>query len=374
MPDIFQQILSDYTLRTVAMGAGLLGIVSGALGSFAVLRRQALLGDAVSHATLPGIALAFLLTSSKAPIVLLVGAMIAGWIGTLFVMAVVRHTRIKEDAALGLILSVFFGIGLVLLTFIQKQPIASQAGLDKFLFGQAATLMTQDVITMAALGIPVLFLVLIFWKELKILSFDPDYGNSIGFPVRFLDVLLTSMIVVAIVIGLQTVGVVLMSAMIVAPAVAARQWTDRLSVMVLLSALFGGISGVVGALLSSMTSKMPTGPTIVVVVSVIVAVSLLFAPNRGLVGGWVRDLRNRERIRMETLLGNLYLLALQHEDPFYPHSSEAVRAMSGVRASIRKNLGQLEMRGWAEQSGERWALTEDGVSQARRIFGQENVS
>ncbi|MCC7452367.1 MAG: metal ABC transporter permease [Anaerolineae bacterium] len=295
-------IFSDYTLRTVALGAGVLGIVSGALGSFAVLRKQSLLGDAMSHAALPGIALAFLLTGSKNPLILLLGAMAAGWIGTLLIMSIIGATRIKTDSALGLVLSVFFGLGLMLLTFIQKLPNAAQAGLDKYLFGQAATLLEQDVITMALFGGAALVLMMVFWKEFKLLSFDPGFQTSLGFPVRALDVLLTTLLVAAIVIGLQTVGVVLMSAMIVAPAAAARQWTDRLGRMVGLAALFGATAGVSGAIISSSTAHLPTGPTIVLCISALVLFSLVFAPNRGLLWRWLQDRRNRQRLQME---GNL---------------------------------------------------------------------
>src|SRR5262249_14082957 len=155
------------------------------------------------------------------------------------------------DAALGLVLSVFFGFGMVLLTLLRHSRDAAQAGLDRFLFGQAATLLEGDVYLMAAFGVPALLAAALLWKEFKLLSFDPDFGASLGFPMRLLDVLLTTLLVIAIVIGLQTVGVVLMSAMIVAPAAAARQWTDRLGVMVVLSALFGALAGVGGAVVSS---------------------------------------------------------------------------------------------------------------------------
>ncbi len=253
---LFNDLLFDYTLRTVAMGSAVLGIVSGALGSYAVLRKQSLLGDAISHAALPGIAIAFLLTGSKQSLVLILGAAIAGWIGTLFVMSIVRTTRIKFDSALGLVLSVFFGFGLVLLTIIQKRPDATQAGLDKFLFGQAAALLERDVITMAILGAIAILIMMIYWKEFKLLSFDPDFGATLGFPMKFLDILLTTLIVLAIVLGLQTVGVVSMSAMIVAPAAAAAgQWTDHLGTMVFLSSLFGALAGIVGAVLSSSITK-----------------------------------------------------------------------------------------------------------------------
>ncbi len=287
LSDVLQALLGDYTLRTVALGSALLGIVSGALGAFAVLRRQSMLGDAMSHAALPGVVLAFIVTGSKDPLALMIGAALAGLLGALLVTAVVRTTRIKSDSALGLALAVFFGLGLVLLTYVQKLPDAAQAGLDRYLFGQAATLLERDVVAMAALGMPALLLLALFWKELKLLTFDPGFATSLGVPVHLLDVLLTSLLVVAIVIGLQTVGVVLMSALIVAPAVAARQWTDRLGVMVLLSGAFGALAGVAGALISSTAARLPTGPIIVICISAIVIVSLLLAPRRGLVWGWL---------------------------------------------------------------------------------------
>jgi len=284
----------DYTLRTVALGAATLGAVSGALGVYAVLRGQSLIGDAMSHAALPGIALAYLLTRSKVPLVLMAGAAATGWLATLAVMAIVRRSRVKYDGALALILSVFFGVGLVLLTYLQNTPDAGQAGLDTFLFGQAAALVTDDVITMAVLGSLAMAGVGLFWKEFKLLAFDEAFGQSLGFPMRAIDIGLTTLIVVAIVIGLQAVGVVLMSAMIVAPAAAARQWTDRLSVMMGLSVAFGAASGVAGALLSSNLANVPTGPTIVLCASVIVAVSLFAAPHRGLLFRWYRQRERRD--------------------------------------------------------------------------------
>ena len=280
---IFLHLFSDYTLRTVAIGTAILGIVSGALGSYAVLRKQSLVGDAISHAALPGICLAFLVTDSKAPFVMIIGASLAGWLGILVVTAIVHNTRIKEDAALGIILAVFFGVGIVLLTLIQKMPNANQAGLDKFLFGQAAALLERDIKTMGVISIMVISLTFLFWKEFKLLCFDPTFGASLGFPMKILDILLMTLIVIAIVIGLQAVGVVLMSAMVVAPASAARQWTNRLAIMVCLAAFFGAIAGVTGAIISSTTTRIPTGPMIVVCASVIFLFSLAFAPNRGLV-------------------------------------------------------------------------------------------
>lgn len=367
--ELFNDLLFNYTLRTVALGAATLGLVSGALGSFAVLRRQSLLGDAMSHAALPGVVLAFMITGSKTPIVLLLGAAIAGILGTLFMMAITRHTRIKEDSALGIILSVFFGFGLMLLTFLQKHPDAQQAGLNNFLFGQAATLLEQDVVTMAIFGGGALLLMALFWKELKLLSFDIDFGASLGFSMRLLDVLLTSLLVVAIVIGLQAVGVVLMSAMIVAPAAAARQWTDRLSVMVGLAALFGAIAGVSGAMISSMGSGLSTGPLIVLSISVIVLISFLFAPNRGLVWNWLRRRQNHHNLRVRAVLSNLYRLAEQHDDPKHAHETAVLQTMSFGKGGVRNSLVALSDLGWVQQvDKDRWALTEVGAEEAERYL------
>ena len=360
-------LLSDYTLRVVALGAAILGIVSGALGCFAVLRKQSLIGDAISHAALPGIVLAFMIFRSKAPLLLMLGAILAGWAGTIVVMAIIHNTRIKQDSALGFVLSVFFGFGLVLLTFVQRLPDARQAGLDRFLFGQAATMLEGDVITMAAMGGVALLLMGLFWKELKLLSFDVEFGASLGLPMRTLDILLTSLLVVAIVIGLQSVGVVLMSAMVVAPAAAARQWTDRLGWMVLLSAVFGALSGISGALVSSLLPRLSTGPTIVLSISLIVLASLLLAPKRGLVWGWVRHRHNRESLRLEAVLAILYTLSLQHEDPQHPHPVSVLRMMGLEEAGLIRRLEELKARNWAEKNEQGgWYLTSAGLQKAQQ--------
>jgi manganese/zinc/iron transport system permease protein len=288
----------DYTLMIVAIGAALLGAVSGTLGTYAVLRRQSLLGDAISHAALPGIAIAFLLTRSKAPLVLVLGAALAGWLGTLLIMSIVRMTRIKYDSALGIVLSTFFGFGLVLHTLIQRTGNANQAGLDTFLFGQAATILERDVFTIGILGGVAILITLIFWKELKLLVFDEGFAASLGFSTRALDILLTSLLVIAIVLGLQAVGAVLMSAMLVAPAVAARQWTNKLSLMMFLAACFGALAGVSGTIISSSASRIPTGPTIVLCATVVVGLSIAFAPNRGLLWDWLRHQRNKQGLKV----------------------------------------------------------------------------
>lgn len=373
MDTILYNLFFDYTLRTVALGTAVIGIVSGALGSFALLRKQSLLGDAISHAALPGVVLAFMITRSRASLVLIIGAMITGWLATLLVINVVRYTRIKEDSALGLSLSIFFGFGLLLLTFTQRLADARQAGLDRFLFGQAAALIQRDVITMGVIGLLALATMFIFWKEFKLISFDAEFAASLGFPVRLLDVLLTTLLVIAVVIGLQAVGVILMSAMVVAPAAAARQWTNRLSHMVLFAALFGALSGVTGAVISSIGAGLSTGPVIVLVMSLIAFLSLLLAPNRGLVWAWVRQQRNRRRLRSESVLSDLYQLEQQHEGELRGHSVEVLRMMNAGRGGIAHTLNILFNRGLVKQLGaDEWVLTEEGIHEAQKVLAHTN--
>ena len=292
-------LLSNYTFQVVALGSALLGIISGVFGSFAVLRKQSLLGDVVAHSALPGIVLAFLLTGSKNIEQMLMGALITGLLAVLVILGIIKTTRIKIDAVLALVLSVFFGFGTVLLTYSQKVPNANQAGLDRFIYGQAASLIKKDIQFMLICGMVLLLIAIIFWKELKILCFDEEFAKTIGLPTGKLNLALSFFIVLTIIIGLQTVGVILMSAMLIAPAVAARQWSNKLSTMVILSGTFGAVSGILGTIISSSVKKLPTGPVIVVCVTVIAMFSILFAPNRGIIYKMYQRRRNKKYFELE---------------------------------------------------------------------------
>lgn len=364
---IWEVVLTDYTFRIVSLGSMLLGIISGVLGTFAVIRKQSLLGDAVSHSALPGIALAFLFTQTKRTEVLLLGALISGLLSTFLIVNISKYSRVKFDSALALVLSVFFGGGMVLLTYIQKIPNANQAGLEKFIFGQASTLLKRDVQIIGVLGVLLIFIVILFWKEFKLVSFDEDFAQSIGFSTEKITALLFFIIVTSIIIGLQTVGVILMSAMLTAPAVAARQWTDKLSLMVILSAFFGGVSGVVGTIFSSVISKLPTGPTIVIVISTIVLISLTLAPNRGLIWNYFRDKKNKRQINENQVLINLYNLAMNHEDIFHSHDIYIIKPVKTKDKLSQKRitdiLKSLEDRGLARPDYfNKWSITEEGVN------------
>jgi len=271
-----------YSLALALMAAALVGLLSGTLGCFAVLRRQSLLGDAVAHAALPGICLAFWMTHSKESWVLLLGAIVAGWAGTLLVGAISRHSIIKEDAALGLILSVFFGIGLVILTALQSTNQTGQAGLMTWLFGSMAGVSIQEIMIMAIVTSMALCGVMIGWHPLVVCTFDRFYAHTLGINTRRMEWMITFLLVVAIAIGLQLVGVVLMSSLMIAPAVSARQWVNRLGPMVMIAGAIGMMATMMGVMISSLM-RIPTGPTIVLCVSVFVMVSILVAPHRGIV-------------------------------------------------------------------------------------------
>jgi manganese/zinc/iron transport system permease protein len=363
--------LFDFTLRNAAMGAALLGLTGGVLGCFALLRRQSLLGDALSHAALPGICLGFLFVGSRQLLPLLAGALLSGVLAALVLLLLTRRSRLKEDAGLGIVLSVFFAIGTVLLTYIQGQGGAGQAGLETFLFGQAAAILPSDLVVMAVLSLIALGYIVLFWKETKLLTFDPHYARSLGLPTAALEIALTVLIATAIVIGLQLVGVVLMSAMLITPAAAARQWTTRLETMVVLAALFGVVSGVTGAILSATARGLSTGPVIVLAASALVLVSLLFAPERGLVWAAVRERQNRRNLRGRRVLAGLYGLARAHGDPEYRSEIGMVNALHGTdtRATLRRLEGEglVELVGHMTEEGEHWRLTHKGYAQAERL-------
>jgi len=366
--EYFELLFTDYTLRTITLGTAVLGAICGMLGSFAVLRKQSLLGDAISHAALPGIAIAFLITGAKDTNILLLGALVSGLIGTFWIKGMISKTHLKTDTALGLVLSLFFGFGMLLLTFIQKQPNANQAGLDKYLFGQAATLVEKDVSLMIIVTAICLFVLLLFWKEFKILLFDAEYTQTLGFNTRFIDILITFFIVLAIVLGLQTVGVVLMSAMLLAPAAAARQWTNSLSTMIFLAALFGAFSGVFGTAISASQNNLSTGPVIVLVAAVFVIFSFIFSPGRGLLFREIRFRQNRRDLQLQKTLQLMHEIAVTHENISHPH---AVKILNNFQGFTKKTLQKLEEKEWITIQGQQWSLTSLGFEEAENLYNQQ---
>ncbi|MCC2667769.1 MAG: manganese transporter permease [Armatimonadetes bacterium] len=360
--------LRDSNAQWVLGGCVLLGISSGVLGSLALLRRRSLMGDALAHAALPGVCLAFLITGTRSLGFFLLGALIAGLIGAFCIHAITRYSRIKEDTALGLVLSVFFGFGIVLLTLIQRMGTASQAGLDKFIFGQAASMVGSDVQIMAACAAVVCLAAIVLFKEFKLLCFDPGFARGIGFPTAVLDGLLMLLIVLAVVIGLQAVGVVLMAALLITPAASARLWTDRLSVMVWLSGGFGAISGALGTAASTAAERMPTGPLIVLAATAIFIVSLVFSPRQGILAKALRLLALRSRVARENALRSFYELAEDSGVWDLKLTPEELAAHRGAPVlAIASQLARLRRAGLVSVVDGRFRLTDAGLKASYEI-------
>jgi manganese/zinc/iron transport system permease protein len=239
-----------YNTLVVLLGTGTLGLASGVVGAFAVLRRRSLVGDAVAHSALPGLAIAFMLSGERHFAFMLVGALVAGLIGGFLITWLQQNTRIKADAAIGIVLSVLFGLGIVLSRIVQDDPSGRQAGLDSFLLGKTAGMISQDLLLISIVALNAIAIVALLYKEFKVISFDPHFASAEGLPVLFLDSLLMGLLVVITVIGLPAVGVVLMAALLIIPGVSARFWTDRLHRMIWLAGLFGLLTGAAGTYLS----------------------------------------------------------------------------------------------------------------------------
>ncbi|MEM9409690.1 MAG: iron chelate uptake ABC transporter family permease subunit [Planctomycetota bacterium] len=296
-------LVSDPTFQRVCLGTSMIGAISGAIGCFAYLRKQSLVGDVVAHSSLFGVVLFFLGNyllfgqSSKSLFVLVPGAIFSGvlalWVNQWFL----RTTKVRVDSSLGVMLAIFFGSGVFLLRWIQRStpPIRGHRGLEGYFFGQAAAITTNDLVMIFTMGVVSILLVVLFFKELKIFTLDPVFSKNMGLPTRWLELLMVVLIVIGVVIGIQSIGVILMIAMLVTPPAAARQWVSSLQAMMWVSALIGVVSGGIGCLISASLDKMPTGPIIILVCIGLFLVSLFFAPHRGLVSDWIAKRRFKGR-------------------------------------------------------------------------------
>lgn len=360
--------LTDANVRYVVAGSVLLGGIAGAFGCFAFLQKRSLIGDAIAHATLPGVAFAFLILGEKKLHWLLLGAAVSGWLGALAINAIVKHSRLKLDAALGIVLSAFFGLGIVLLTFIQKTGAGAQSGLDKFLFGQAAAMGKADAMILAVAGLIMLIILLALYGRFKILTFDSGFAGSIGVNVGVLQFVLTTLLVVAVTIGLQAVGVVLMSAILIIPAAAARQWTDKLGLMLILSAAFGMMSGILGAYISFLKPHFPTGPWIVIMAASIFFISILFAPGRGMVSRLRRHLTNRRRMTEDHILKVLFKAGMDSRNwkTFTP-KVQIAQLWSFTPRELGQGLRHLVRGGQLEKEGRMFRLTDAGIKSGARV-------
>ena len=299
---------TDPIAQKVIMGFAIIGAVSGVVGTFSFLRKKTLIADAISHSVLPGICLGFMFAGTKDPIVLLTGALVIGWISVWLIDYLSSTTKLSADTAIALVSTLFFAIGSVLLSVISKSQNAEQTGLKNFLFGKAATMTTFDIQVFTVVSIAIFVVVILFFKPFQLVCFNHEFAKSIGVKVKRMEFLLSILTVMTVAIGIQAVGVVLMSALLIAPAASARYWTNRLPIMIFLAALFGTFSSVIGVMLSTMKNNMPTGPWIVFSLFTFTLFTLLFAPHKGWFSIKRRNLSNHKKITEENLLKTFYQL------------------------------------------------------------------
>ena len=350
--------------QKVMFGTALLGGMSGVIGSFAVMRGRALVGDMLAHAALPGVCLAFLVIGSKNMLGLSLGALLSGLLAIAIVTMIVRWTRTKEDAAIGIVLSTFFGAGVVLLSIIQKPGVGgSKAGLNSYLFGEPGNMLTSDLMLLAGVAVVVLLMVAVMFKEFKVVCFDTDFAQSQGWPTLQLDLVMMALLAVVTIVGLPIVGVILMTAMIILPPATARFWTNRLHTLVLLAGALGIAAGLLG---TTFGRGLPTGAAIVLTAATFFLLSLLFAPQRGVLARLLVEYRLRKRIAREHLLRSMYELseARLPEIPFVQfktlNSYRYWRSLTGL-------VEQAAEAGEVKRLGETVQLTALGLRRAAKL-------
>ncbi len=375
--------LRDYNTRVVVFGVAVLGAGAGLVGSFTLLRKRALMGDALAHASLPGIALAFMIATAmggdgKSLTLLNVGATISGLLGVAAILWIRNQTRLKEDTALGIVLSVFFGAGVALMGLAQKQ--GSAAGIEGFIYGKTASMRAIDAQVIAVASIAAVLVCLVLYKELKLLCFDEGFAGSRGFRIVLLDIVLMTAVVLITIVGLQAVGLVLMIALMVIPAAAARFWTDRLSLMMLYSVCLGTIGCVTGAIVSAVFPNIPSGAMIVLVCAFFFFLSMMFGRSRGVL---VRNLRRRRlnrRVERQHLLRAMYEAFEPTESGVKKFRSkesvstaELLPMRSWNRSSLMKAIRSAEDDELMRQRGEEIFLTRFGFVEAARLTRQHRM-
>lgn len=368
--------LQDANTRVVLIGTTILGVASAVIGAFAVLRKQALVGDAVAHAALPGICVAFWIVGDRNFAAFMAGALAFGLVAAWFVAVVKSATRIKEDAAIGLAIGGFFGLGIVFSRVIQNDASGNRAGLDSFIFGKAASMVADDARLIAIVAGVVLATVGLLYKEFKVLSFDRAFAESQGWPALWLDLGLMFLICVCTVVGLPAVGVVLMVSLLVIPPAAARFWTEKLGTMVVLSGVFGGLSGMVGTALSAtipapvsgLTRGWPTGPLITLTAAGIFMISMIAAPSRGLIAGAARRAGLRRRVGRQNLLRRVYEVLEARGDLSRPWTAPDLAPFSErERKSLRDEIGRASRAGLIASTGGAYVLSARGQQAAARV-------
>ena len=368
-----EQFIDFFLLREpntvyVVFGSVLIAYSAALTGCFLFLRKEALVGDAIAHSVLPGICIAFLLFHSKHPAVLLIGAILSAWLSIGLLHLIENKTKLKSDTAIGLVLSWFFGIGIMLLTYIQKTGQAGQSGLNKFLFGKASSLVLSDLWVFGGVSLCVILTIIVLYKPLKIIAFDRDFGLGKGLNVGLYEFILATLAVVSVATGIQAVGVVLMAAMLITPAAAARFWTHNLKKMLWLSGFFGAVSGVVGAYISYVAPRMPTGPWIVIIISLIAIFSFLFGTKKGFLVKKRNQLKIKKNILLENILKAFYHLGEETGNFRQAYSvDELLNKRFFSRSNLQRGIQKLLKRGYLHKINSTFIFTPEGHTEGKRI-------
>lgn len=359
-----EQILDVVLLRAgfntalVVIGTTCLGVAAGIIGTFALLRKRSLMADALAHSALPGLGIAFLLGSylgigGKSLPLLLAGAAASGMLGIVTVQAISRSTRLPEDCAIGAVLSVFFGVGVVLMSIIQGSGTGEEGGLHHFIYGQTAAMTRNDAILTLTCALATIGVCLAALKEFRLVCFDRQFAAATGWPITTLDIAMMSLVAVVTVVGLQAVGILLIVALLVIPPAGARFWTNRTTTMVPLAGAIGGCSGYIGSIASALLPGVPVGAVIVLVASFLFLLSMLFAPTRGLLGATALHLRTRLRIAQDHVLRSVYEQSEQLATTEDPHPFIATKTIPLIQPwnRIVRSLFLLwcQNRGWIER-------------------------
>jgi manganese/zinc/iron transport system permease protein len=372
-------LLYQYNTRVVVIGVTILGFAAGIIGTFLLLRKRSLFSDAISHATLPGIGIAYLVMvalsgSGKNLAGLLFGALVFGLIGMGCVLLIRAYTAIKEDTAIGVVLSVFFGSGVALLGIIQKMSTGNAAGLQSYIYGKTASMIAQDAIIISIAAAVIFVLTVLLLKELNIATFDPTFAASEGYPVVFLDVTIVGLTVLLTVIGLQAVGLILVTALLIIPAAAARFWTNRLSVMLVLSAFFGALSGYAGAAISAAIPNLPAGAIIVLAAGTFFVFSMIFGYQKGLLTNGYRMFRFTWSLTENRTLITLFRLTVkaagQQIYPVPAVKKHTLKDQNPARFFLFDTiLGSLMSRKLIDKTeNNRLRLTPSGLNEAQRCL------
>ena len=357
----------DPVFLKVLVGTTLLASSSSVVGAFSYLKGQSLVGDAIAHALLPGVVLAFILGGIRNSSFMILGALISGLLAHYGIGYLENKTKLKSDTAVSLVLSTFFGFGIMLMSYIQRTGQGQQAGLERFLLGKAAAITMQDIYIFSALALVLIIGVGLFYKGFQLMTFNEDFAHAIGLPMPLIRFTFTVLTVLAITIGIQTVGVVLMAALLITPSAAARVWTNSLPAMLALAASFAGVAAVMGTYISSVLPKMPTGPWVVLVLAFFGFSSLLFAPKRG----WFSKQRRAKANQRKTIRENVLKLLFQQEEQRGLPTVLSVEEIQGIRAMrldrLTSTLKELKNRLLIIDHGGSYGLTELGRGEGRRV-------